>query len=217
VRKKQLPTFPNDFIGDKADEYESSRWMERNQKKTTLLSLQYLFDEKLILDDEKDSQITESLLILDLGCGTGFSSEVLSDNGFKVIGVDLLPDMLLKARKKNMDLDFILADINFLPFRHKTVDHIISISSYNFITCGKDKYKDKVELLRNTTQYLYRILKEKGRIVIEFYPKGDLELKMFNDSFTNNGFEGYMVKNKPNQKSGQTFLILRKRMRNGNM
>jgi len=45
VRKKRLPRFPFDYINDKADEYNSSRWMERNQKRASMLSIQYLFDE----------------------------------------------------------------------------------------------------------------------------------------------------------------------------
>ena len=71
---------------------------------------------------------------------------------------------------------------------------------------------EQVKLLNDTAKYLYKILKKKGRIVIEFYPKDDRELKMFNKSFINNNFEGYMIKSNPNQKSGQTFLLLKKKM-----
>ncbi|MHA2128118.1 MAG: hypothetical protein ACW99E_22705 [Promethearchaeota archaeon] len=48
VRKKQLPRFPFDYIDEKAVEYDNSISMERNQKKTTLLSIEYLFDIFLI-------------------------------------------------------------------------------------------------------------------------------------------------------------------------
>ena len=34
VRKNQLPQFPNDYLNEKADEYDSSKWMERNQKRS---------------------------------------------------------------------------------------------------------------------------------------------------------------------------------------
>jgi len=70
---------------------------------------------------------------------------------------------------------------------------------------------EKIKLLNDTAKYLNKILKKRGRIIIEFYPKDDKELKVFKNSFINNGFEGYMVKNKPSQKSGQTFLLLRKK------
>lgn len=216
VRKNCLPKFPDDYINEKAEEYDSSKWMERNQKGATMLSIQYLFDEKLNTSEYNGKEMGDSFLILDLGCGTGFSSEILIQNGFKVIGIDILADMLLKAKEKKKisetykKLELILADINYLPIKGNSIDHIISISSYNFIIHGLENYGEKVKLLNDTAKYLNKILKNKGRVVIEFYPKDDKELKIFNKSFINNGFEGFMVKNKPNQKSGQTFLLLKK-------
>ncbi|MFW9878304.1 MAG: class I SAM-dependent methyltransferase, partial [Candidatus Thorarchaeota archaeon] len=214
VRKNRLPQFPNDYLNEKSEEYDSSKWMERNQKRSTLLSIQYLFDE--ILNDQENNEIEmrDSFLILDLGCGTGFSSEILIESGFIVIGVDILHDMILKAKEKkvlkeNKNLELILADINNLPIKTNIIDHIISISSYNFITHGKKNYGEKLKLLGETAKYLNRILKKKGRIIIEFFPKDNHELDIFNKSFINNGFEGFLVKSNPKQKSGQTFLLLK--------
>jgi len=218
VRKNRLPRFPFDYINERADEYNSSSWMERNQKRATLLSIQYLFDEKLNGIEANEIKMGVSSLILDLGCGTGFSSEILIENGFNIIGVDILLDMLIKAREKRKNLKFskylslILADINFLPIREEKIDNIISISAYNFIIHGKKNNGERIKLLNDTAKYLNKILKRQGRIIIEFYPKDDQELTIFNNSFTNNGFKGYMVKNNPKQKSGQTFLLLKKRV-----
>lgn len=212
-RKNRLPRFPFDYVNDKAIEYDNSRWMERNQKRTTSLSIQYLFDEKLNNNKSNGNQMGDPILVLDLGCGTGFSSEVLTENGFYVVGIDILPDMIFKAREKSKKLKnlmLILSDINSLPIRENKIDHIISISSYNFIIHGKENHGDQVKLLNGTAKYLGRILKEKGRIIIEFYPKDDQELAKFNNSFIRNGFEGFMVKSNPHQKSGQTFLLLKK-------
>lgn len=218
VKKNQLPQFPSDYLNEKAEEYDSSKWMERNQKRSTLLSIQYLYDEKLVDQDEGDIKNSSNLLILDLGCGTGFSSEILIESGFKVIGVDILPDMIVKAKEKKDILkspkifELILADINYLPVRLNSIDHIISISAYNFIIHGKENYGKQVKQLTETAENLNNILKKNGRIIIEFYPKDDGELKIFKNSFINNGFDGFMVKNKPKQKSGQTFLLLKKRI-----
>jgi len=216
VRKNRLPRFPFDYINEKAEEYNNSKWMERNQKRATLLSIQYLFDENLNDIDTKVNKIGDPFLILDLGCGTGFSSEILIENNFRVIGIDKLPDMLLKAKEKKtrifMKLPFfelILADINFLPIRVNSLDYIISVSVYNFITYGSQNYNEKLKVINDTARYLNRILKKNGRMVIEFYPKDEKELDIFNKSFIKNGFEGFMIKSNPNQKSGQTFLLLR--------
>ncbi|MHA2280407.1 MAG: class I SAM-dependent methyltransferase [Promethearchaeota archaeon] len=218
VRKNRLPRFPLDYISDKADEYNNSRWMERNQKRATMLSIQYLFDEHINNKEVGGIKMGDTSLMLDLGCGTGFSSEILIKNGFNVIGVDILPDMLLKAREKKKSFKFkrylslILADINFLPIRKNIIDTIISISAYNFIIHGKKNFNEKIELLNDTAKYLNKILKRGGKIIIEFYPKDDQELTIFNNSFTENGFEGFMVKSNPKQKSGQTFLLLKKKV-----
>ena len=223
VRKNRLPIFPDDYIKEKAEEYDSSKWMERNQKRTTSLSIQYLFDDRLNAKGIAEIKLGKSYLILDLGCGTGYSSEILIQNGFKVIAIDILYDMISKAREKKRisdnfkDLEFILSDINNLPIRVNSIDHIISISSYNFIINGLENYGEKVKLLSDTGQYLHKILKQHGRMVLEFYPKDDNELKMFNKSFIKNGFEGYLVKSNPHQKSGQTFLLLRKNRNYGNL
>ncbi|MFX0147929.1 MAG: methyltransferase domain-containing protein, partial [Candidatus Hodarchaeota archaeon] len=101
TRKNKLPQFPDSYLGEKSYEYDNSTWMERNQKRTTLICLQYLFDEKLNNVGKEDILDDKPYLILDLGCGTGFSSEILINSGLRVIGIDILLDMLIKAKNKS--------------------------------------------------------------------------------------------------------------------
>jgi len=191
--------------------------MERNQKKSTILSLDYLFGEKLEDKEEQNINPEDSFLILDLGCGTGFSSEILIEKGYKVIGIDILSDMLLKIKEKKSiyqelhGLELILADINYLPFKNEKFDHIVSISAYNFIINEIHNPRNKINILNNTANALNKILKDQGRIVIEFYPENEKDLELFNKSFINNGFEGFMVKGNLRQQAGQTFLLLKKK------
>jgi SAM-dependent methyltransferase len=55
---------------------------------------------------------------LDLGCGTGDSSIYLAQHGWKVTGVDYVPQALGKARAKaqasNVSVDFVRADVTRL-------------------------------------------------------------------------------------------------------
>ena len=215
-RKTKKPAFPTSYQGKNAEEYDQSQWMERNQKRTTLLSIQYLYDQNLDKVHDTDFLMDLTYLVLDLGCGTGFSSEVLAENGFRVIGVEILKDMIYKAghkkksKENNLDIEYILSDINNLPLRVNTIDHIISISAYNFITHLTTSLKEKIILLSQTAKNLRNVLKTHGRIVLEFYPNDEKELNLFTSSFINNGFNGFMIKQHPNQKSGQTFLLLKK-------
>ncbi len=216
VRKKR-PIFPDDYTKKNAEEYNTSIWMERNQKKSTILSLEYLFGEKLEDKEEQNINPEDSFLILDLGCGTGFSSEILIEKGYRVIGIDILSDMLLKVKEKKSiyqelhGLELILADIKNLPFKNEKFDHIVSISAYNFIINEIHNLRNKINILNNTANALNKILKGQGRIVIEFYPENEKDLELFNKSFINNGFEGFMVKGNPRQQAGQTFLLLKKK------
>lgn len=215
-RKTKKPKFPESYQGDKAEEYNQSRWMERNQKRTALLCIQYLYDEPL--DNVHHHDILRDLpyLMLDLGCGTGFSSEILAENGFRVIGIDILKDMIYKAKQKkrryekDAHIEYVQSDINNLPFKDDSIDHIISISAYNFIIDPTATSKEKVIRLTQTARYLNAIIKDHGRMVLEFYPNDEQDLNLFKSSFTNNGFDGFLIKQNPNQKSGQTFLLLKK-------
>ena len=96
-RKSNPPKFPNSYLGEKAKEYDTLIWMERNQKKSTKMAINYLYREDL----GENKQYGKPYLILDLGCGTGYSSEILLENGHKVVGIEVLSDMIIKARKKN--------------------------------------------------------------------------------------------------------------------
>ncbi|TFG04524.1 MAG: class I SAM-dependent methyltransferase [Promethearchaeota archaeon] len=215
ARKRKIPQFPDSYIGNEAFEYDNSKWMERNQKNTTLKIIQYLFDEELgPIDVNPENDLP--VLILDLGCGTGFSSEVLKEHGFRVVGIDILGDMLSKANDKKKaakfeNIEFILADINNLPIKVNSIDHVVSISAYNFISHGKSSLRERKKIVNNTAKYLHEILKRNGRVIIEFYPESDEELKLFTESFTMNGFHGFMIKSNPTQKSGQTFLLLKRK------
>lgn len=217
LEKNRLPKFPDSYIGENSQEYDSSQWMERNQKKTTLLCLQYLADPKLNHGEFPVKSENKTYLILDLGCGTGFSSEILAENGFRVIGIDILRDMLYKAHNKRKSISLynniflILADIKHLPLRKNIIDHIISVSAYNFILDNYLNVENKLRILNTTAKSLYQLLKENGRIIIEFYPKNEKELEWFNSSFRANSFEGFIVKSKSKQKSGQYFLLLQKK------
>ena len=215
--RDNCPIFPDSYVGEKSSEYNNSIWMERNQKKTTLLCLQYLYDEKLDSIGNSGEINEQHFLIADLGCGTGFSSEILVENGYRVIGIDILMDMLSKAKskkkllEKEKNLELILADINYLPLKYTSINHILSISAYNFIVHEKSTIRDIAKTVNNSARYLRRILKPNGRIVIEFYPKSEKELKMFMSSFKENDFDGFMIKKDTKQTSGQTFLLLKKR------
>lgn len=76
----------------------------------------------------------EKLHLLDVGCGSGLSGEVLSELGHTWTGVDVSPSMLQVAQADGCEGDLIVNDIGEgLPFRAGTFDGAISISTVQWL------------------------------------------------------------------------------------
>ena len=101
--------------------------------------------------------------VLDLGCGGGFDAflavKKVGENGF-VIGVDMTPEMINRARlnaeKGNYrNVDFRLGEIEHLPVDDNCIDVIISNCVINLST-DKQRVFDEA----------FRVLKNGGRLAI---------------------------------------------------
>ena len=102
-------------------------------------------------------------IVLDLGSGAGFdcflAANIVGKSG-KVIGIDMTPEMVERARKhagknKYRNVEFRLGEIEHLPVKNNSVDVIIS-------NCVINLSFDKQRVFKET----YRVLKPKGRIAI---------------------------------------------------
>ncbi len=89
----------------------------------------------------RENKITDGLL-LDLGCGTGTLTELLSVAGYNMIGIDSSPDMLSIAMEKRVasgsDILYLLQDMREFEL-YGTVRAVVSIcDSMNYITEAAD-------------------------------------------------------------------------------
>ena len=109
------------------------------------------------------ARIKEGEVILDLGSGAGFDCFVVSPKvgpSGKVIGVDMTPAMLEKARenakKGNFaNVEFRLGEIENLPVAGNSVDVVISNCAINLSPNKKKVFQE-----------IHRVLKPGGRIAI---------------------------------------------------
>lgn len=89
--------------------------------------------------------------IVDLGCGTGTFTRLLSDRGYSIQGVDLSPKLVARARETHPHVDFLEGDIESLPLADRNVDGVLLSSVLHHLP---DPSKCAAEV--------YRILKPGG-------------------------------------------------------
>ncbi len=115
-------------------------------------------------------------IVLDLGAGAGFDCFLAAKkvgSGGKVIGVDMTPEMIDKARENAekghfQNVEFRLGEIEHLPVADSTVDVIIS-------NCVINLAPDKLGVMKEA----YRVLKPGGRIAIsDLALRGELPKKI---------------------------------------
>lgn len=76
---------------------------------------------------QKSIKSSKILTLLDVGCGYGFLAEIIKDKGFNInyTGIDVVPEMITDAQKRNPEFNFICGD--FLD---------IKIPHFDFVICN---------------------------------------------------------------------------------
>jgi len=99
-------------------------------------------------------KIKKSDLLLDVGCGTGISSQF----DCKVIGIDPSTGLLKRNKNKNK----ILAKAEYLPFKSNTFDFVISVTAlHNF----NNFEKSLKEIKRvGKSNFIFSILKRSSKL-----------------------------------------------------
>ncbi|MCD4780012.1 MAG: class I SAM-dependent methyltransferase [Candidatus Omnitrophica bacterium] len=111
---------------------------------------------------EQEIAHEKSLKIIDIGCGTGRHSIELSKRGYDITGVDLSTSQLKsakeKAKKLNLNIDFLKHDARNLPFESE-FDLAIMLCEGGFSLMETDEMN--FDILKNAT----KALKEKGKLI----------------------------------------------------
>lgn len=128
--------------------------------------------------------LKEGEIVLDLGSGAGFdcflAAKKVGKKG-KVIGVDMTPEMIEKAREnakkgKYENVEFRLGEIENLPVADNSVDVVISNCVINLSPDKKRVFKEA-----------FRVLKLDGRLMIS-----DIVLLKELPDFLKNSIEAYI-------------------------
>ncbi|MCA0972573.1 class I SAM-dependent methyltransferase [Halobacillus litoralis] len=103
------------------------------------------------------SYIEKGASVADLGCGDGYGSYKLFQEGYDVTGLDLSKDMIDRANARISEdgLRFVQGDLTKLPFEAETFDGIMAINSLEW-----------TEIPYEGLEEMKRILKPGGRACI---------------------------------------------------
>ncbi|KAI9641014.1 18S rRNA (guanine1575-N7)-methyltransferase [Ciborinia camelliae] len=159
--------------------------------------------------------LTTPSLLLDIGCGSGLSGEILTavpeDEGGPHIwvGMDISASMLDIALQRDVEGDLMLSDIGQgVPFRAGSFDAAISISAIQWLCNAESSEVTSAGRLSRFFNGLYASLKRGGRAVCQFYPKNDEQRTMISGAAIKAGFGAGILEDDPGTKNAKLYLVL---------
>ncbi|CAH8516860.1 unnamed protein product [Heterobilharzia americana] len=187
------------YNSDEARKYSSNSHIIDIQTRITERAL-----ELLALPED------ETCMLLDIGCGSGLSGEVISDSGHHWVGVDISKDMLDVALDREVEGSLLLGDLGCgLPFRSGSFDGAVSISAIQWL-CNADKSsQNPVVRLRRFFSSLYSCMTRSARAVLQFYPESVIQTDLLQNEAMRAGFTGGLIIDFPNStRAKKYFLVL---------
>ena len=152
----------NQNLRDIAEEHEwhNVRWFRRMAPVYDVVEVFARHIRKKVVSE---SGLPEGARVLDMACGTGAQSIAFAKSGFSVVGVDLSPDMLARAKRKigkEYDVTFLCQDASSVPYAD---------SHFDLSTISFGLHDMPEEIGGAVLKEMRRVTKPNGKIVIVDY------------------------------------------------
>jgi ubiquinone/menaquinone biosynthesis C-methylase UbiE len=109
--------------------------MQDKQKEIAFFDAHAAADDYNVFSESTNAKLINSFMrlvrppaggkVLDLGCGSGIFTYLLSQRGLDATGLDISPKLLELARRKYPALTFVEGDVEDLPFEDNSVDGVL--------------------------------------------------------------------------------------------
>ncbi len=114
----------------------------------------YLWDDL----QELSKFIVPNSRVLDIGCGNGRLYQLAEKNQAKFVGVDQSEKLIEFAIEKFPKAEFVVSEMNFLPFKDNSFDLILAIASLHHIPSE--------EMRQKALEEMKRVITKKGTIIL---------------------------------------------------
>ncbi|WP_455538884.1 class I SAM-dependent methyltransferase [Terrisporobacter sp.] len=121
----------------------------------------------------------ENVKVLDVGCGSGYSVNYLSQKGFNATGIDASKETIEIGRKKYKNINIQVMDANYMDFPKDYFDLII-------FECSLSIMKEPIKILSDCRNFL----KKDGLILLSdfFFKEKNIENDIYTLSYWNRIF-----------------------------
>lgn len=136
-------------------------WKENAKNWITLLENDGIESRKLATNGAIVDAVcnTKPVSVLDIGCGEGWLSKELSAKGIEVTGIDVIPELINKAREKVRG-EFMVASYEDISLGNIRFSKLFDVIVINFALIGKESAENLVSALP-----LY--LAAEGKLIIQ--------------------------------------------------
>ncbi|KAK0450976.1 S-adenosyl-L-methionine-dependent methyltransferase [Armillaria borealis] len=200
MSRPELQAPPEIYYGD----VEAKKYTKNTRNQQIQADMTYRALELLNLPPD------EPAMLLDIGCGSGLSGEILDEEGYIWTGVDIAPSMLEVALEREVEGDLFLQDIGQgFGFRPGSFDGAISVSVLQWLLNAETSHptSSPPHRLNRFFTTLHSALRNPSRAVFQFYPSSDDQIQLISSIAQKAGFGGGIVVDYPNSKKAKKIFL----------